>query len=998
MDFLQGEELSEQREKLAILLKVTDSHLQTLKEEELADLPDDTQSDQSLKKIGERNVYLLRKYIDDVLTKSDMVPQQERIRLLRHKTKALSAGKTLTEAKECALEAYNLAKSNGFRHWIWSTSLDLTMVERCMGRLSGADKYLNIAFEHISSVIEEQETTVMKGDLLLARGQLNEGIETIFNPLLEKVEDKRIKGLLLQKLGNGCRSAANWGQAKQYLRQSIEIAQELQNAVDEFDRHGDLGNVYRSEGRIRDALQHQWLHLKFALNRGDLTGLTAACFNVGFSNYTIKPQPNLDNAMVFTLLNNILATQCHHEPLRGISLNNLGKIFMAMELYEAAIPILHECVQVAKETENFGGEGMAYGNLGTAHRALKNYEYAIKYHEMYKENARNRGDDGGMSIMQTELTLDHLLKGDLDNALKEVTASISTNEAIRAQLGTEDASKLANFEKNQATAFNLLILILKKQKKYKEALAISELGRARALTDRICHIKSGSSQNCSKWLWMENVLVDQLLDEKLTNEIVQDYIAAATKLNSNFLVYSLVTEFDKNGKQQKWLYMWAVLPQLPANSTKETVNFRSIKIGDSTDRTGMNLDETFFTNLTRSFGETNKIMLDCLDENIGTGTRDLPKDKEAVPTISSTYSLTPGAVSIIEMLEQLKFGKVNENVTAKFDEDDEVILKLRNMRLEFNESPGERVQVQDDWAKDGHEQLRALYEVCFAPIGHILDEKSDTDSVKRLIIIPQEFLFNIPFCALQRADGRYLIQDYIISYTPSLRALLLLQEIQSDCYKMHQGKLKVLAVGNPDMPFKQVTQIEHAEEEARIVHDIFGEENGILLTKDKATKSAVLLFMKEVDILHIATHAFPKDLFQRDQEGDYIMRGCILLSKSNDKCSGLLHAYEIEKEKNNLQLVVLSCCETGLGKVTGDGIVGLYRAFLAAGTSAVLVTMWKIRDDITPTIMKTFYEEYRTSRDAPAALRMSMLNVCINLKLPPDQWAAFSLVGACMSI
>ena len=73
---------------------------------------------------------------------------------------------------------------------------------------------------------------------------------------------------------------------------------------------------------------------------------------------------------------------------------------------------------------------------------------------------------------------------------------------------------------------------------------------------------------------------------------------------------------------------------------------------------------------------------------------------------------------------------------------------------------------------------------------------------------------------------------------------------------------------------------------------------------------------------------------------------------------------------------------------------GLSRAFLAAGAACVVVTLWKINDDCTALLMRHFYQEYKESRDAAVALHKAMRSVRGSGASSPEQWAAFSIIGA----
>ena len=95
--------------------------------------------------------------------------------------------------------------------------------------------------------------------------------------------------------------------------------------------------------------------------------------------------------------------------------------------------------------------------------------------------------------------------------------------------------------------------------------------------------------------------------------------------------------------------------------------------------------------------------------------------------------------------------------------------------------------------------------------------------------------------------------------------------------------------------------------------------------------------------------------------------------------------------------MVLSACQSGLGKtVKGEGIIGLTRAFLYAGVSSVVVSLWNVQDASTAELMKQFYRHLRAGKGKAEALRQAKLNM-IRSDIPayrfPYFWAPFVLVG-----
>ena len=99
--------------------------------------------------------------------------------------------------------------------------------------------------------------------------------------------------------------------------------------------------------------------------------------------------------------------------------------------------------------------------------------------------------------------------------------------------------------------------------------------------------------------------------------------------------------------------------------------------------------------------------------------------------------------------------------------------------------------------------------------------------------------------------------------------------------------------------------------------------------------------------------------------------------------------------KLKAQLAVLSACDTGRGDITGDGVVGLSRSFIAAGVPSVIVSLWQVDDRSTSELMTEFYEQLMADkkRDKAQALRKAMLKTMKKYPTRPRYWAAFTLIG-----
>jgi len=155
------------------------------------------------------------------------------------------------------------------------------------------------------------------------------------------------------------------------------------------------------------------------------------------------------------------------------------------------------------------------------------------------------------------------------------------------------------------------------------------------------------------------------------------------------------------------------------------------------------------------------------------------------------------------------------------------------------------------------------------------------------------------------------------------------------------------------------------------------------ITGDAASEAAVKKKSGTARILHFATHGLVSETAP--------LTSSLVLAPGQGE-DGLLRVDEVLWMNLRPDLVVLSGCSTGAGKLSGDGILGLTRAFLFAGTPSLIVTQWDVADDPTMVLMDRFYAELRKGADKARALRRAQL--ATRERFPhPAYWASFILIG-----
>ncbi|MFH0841466.1 MAG: CHAT domain-containing tetratricopeptide repeat protein [Bacteroidota bacterium] len=296
----------------------------------------------------------------------------------------------------------------------------------------------------------------------------------------------------------------------------------------------------------------------------------------------------------------------------------------------------------------------------------------------------------------------------------------------------------------------------------------------------------------------------------------------------------------------------------------------------------------------------------------------------------------------------------------------------------------------------------SLYDELIKPAESFLSEKS------KLIIIPDGILNYLPFEVLLTDINSKTLEDsfsalpllvkkYPVSYAQSASVLKYLLTEKTGNETDKSGSKKIIAFGDPviknesSISVINYPRLEYSGKEIENIASFFKKGNAEICLRDDATEENVKResVLKKFNYVHFATHGFI-------DENKPDLSSLLLSVDKNSTEDGLLQMREIFNLKLNADLVVLSACQTGLGKlIRGEGIVGLTRAFMYAGTPSVLVSLWSVSDISTATLMGEFYKNLiKNKLSKTEALRKAQLTLMSDNKYAhPFYWAPFILIG-----
>jgi CHAT domain-containing protein/tetratricopeptide (TPR) repeat protein len=274
-------------------------------------------------------------------------------------------------------------------------------------------------------------------------------------------------------------------------------------------------------------------------------------------------------------------------------------------------------------------------------------------------------------------------------------------------------------------------------------------------------------------------------------------------------------------------------------------------------------------------------------------------------------------------------------------------------------------------------------------------------TARRLTIVPDGRLHLLPFDTLVNPEGQYVLMTHAINVAPSVSAFYVLSA-GSERRVVARNFLGVGGVPYNQDALKVATtrgyeatglgNLPGSEEEVTTAAALTG-SNGrsTLLVGAKATEAAFKKAdLRNRSIIHLAVHGVANNV-QPDAAA------LIMLSDPGANEDGLLQSSEIVQLSLNARVVVLSACDTAVGRLQGqDGVATLSRAFLLAGAKGVVSTLWSVDDTVSAFLMKRFYQGLASGKDTAAALTEAKRSVVrtFGTRALPYHWGAFVLEGA----
>ncbi len=333
-----------------------------------------------------------------------------------------------------------------------------------------------------------------------------------------------------------------------------------------------------------------------------------------------------------------------------------------------------------------------------------------------------------------------------------------------------------------------------------------------------------------------------------------------------------------------------------------------------------------------------------------------------------------------------------------------IILELAEGRRKIEELTA-TYRTEIEAKKNSPELEHELYSILLEPVPEYARRR-------RLIVVPDGKLFLLPFESLRDQHGQYVLSSSVVSFTPAATLLHSLRVSRNKqmaslpflglgdvVYEAHASSgPKPNAAHNrgasllrelSDLTSAKLYNLPHTRDEVLSVGKIMGSKAVLLLGQNATETSFKSQPLGDFKILHLAVHAAP-------DEDDPDRAALVLGADPASHEDGLLQAREINDLRLNAELVTLSACSTGVGKLQGEtGVRSLVEAFLVGGAKSVVASLWSVDDTYATTLMKHFYQHLAEGQDKASALRQAKLDLLEQYgdQPPPFYWAGFTITG-----
>ncbi|MBD2126487.1 CHAT domain-containing protein [Microcoleus sp. FACHB-1] len=786
-------------------------------------------------------------------------------------------------------------------------------------------------------------------------------------PLFRGVDNYAGEARTLNNIGLVYSALGEKQKALDSYNQSLLLKRTLDNKATEAVTLNNIGRVYDDLGEKQKALDYYNQSLPLFRAVGNKAGESVTLNNIG---RVYDKLGEKQKALDYYNQSLHLARASGDRAGQASTLNNIGKVYSdlgqnqtALEYYNQSLPLARAVSDKPREAATFNNIGKVYDDLGEKQKALEYYNQSLPLRRIV-------GDKAGEALTLYNIASLERDRGNLNEALTQIEAAINIIENLRTKIGSQQlrASYFASVQDYYEFYIDLLMQLHKTNpSKGYDALALQASERARArtllefLTEAQANIRQGANP---KLLEQENTLQQRF--DALEKRRIELFSGQWTNKQVQ------AVEQERTVLQEEY-------QQVQEQIRRTSPRYASLKYPQP---------------LTLS-----EIQQQVLDDDTLLLEYSLGEDR------SYLWAVTKTSISSYELPKRADIEKAAQS---------------------FYQNTGKQKAPEQRGLgaiprEDSLEVTTQLSQMLLSPVAGQL-------AGKRLLIVSDGALQYLPFAALPTPDSLGkdknpvpLIVNHEIVNLPSASTVAIIRQdtngrklapkkvavIADPVFSKDDERLKTSVSAQPvnpndldslaltrsareaDVTFQRLPFTR--KESDRILSLIPNTQSQSAFDFAANRATAISPQLGQYQIVHFATHGI---LNSTNPELSGVVLS--LVDAKGTPQNGFLRLNDIFNLNLPAELVVLSACETGLGKeIKGEGLVGLTRGFMYAGSPRVLVSLWSVADEGTSELMTRFYKKMLQDNLKPAAaLRAAQIEMLQDATWKsPYYWAAFTLQG-----
>jgi CHAT domain-containing protein/Tfp pilus assembly protein PilF/ketosteroid isomerase-like protein len=849
-----------------------------------------------------------------------------------------------------------------------------------------------------------------QGDLVAALGSYDKA-----EKFYETIGDKRRRLELLNDIGQLHYVRAHHSLAHEYFKKSLAISEELGDKKKIALVLNSIGALYSALGDYAEGLEYYRRSLALCEETKDQQLISTPLSNIG-SIYRILGNNAL--AMEYYQRSLALAEALNDKWRAAFVLSNIGQIHHSQGNYSQALEYLQKALAMA-QAGGFKADVAIYeGLIGNVHMARKDYAPALVHYEKSLSLNESVGQNSATVATLQSIGNVHHFEGRIDRALEYFKRSLRLAEQLKEPAVTAGALiglgniYLAQNNNQAALAAGERALALSAQMQKADVAWMSHnlIGRAQRALGQLEPARRSFDAAID---WIERMRAGVAGGEQESRRFLEDKLAPYHSIIELLLATKNYTDALTYAERAKGRTLLDVLSSGRVNvvkaMTKEedererTLHGQIVTLNSQLFKAEQQHNQPRSTEIKAQL-EKARLEYEAFQANLYAAHPELrvQRGQSQVLTLAEAEKLLPHARAailqyVVTESESYLFviarhaGKLAVTVHTLGSRSDKLATATESFR--------QQVATRDLLFNDSAQQL---YDLLIKPAAKQLR------GINTLIIVPDGPLWDLPFQALA-GDKRYLLDDFVVSYAPSLSVLREMKRKWSNIYAPASTNARLsspkpaydlLALGNPELNVLEVAKLSmlraedlgpltSAETEVNTIGQLYGRKRSKVLVRERATEDEAKADAEKYRLLHVAAHAVLDD---RNP-----MYSRIMLSRGEKREDGMLEAWELMKLDLKAEMVVLSACQTARGRVgAGEGMIGMSWALFVAGSPAVVVSQWKVDSERTSELMIEFHRNLVRRGGAMTkaeALRLAALQLRRGRYSHPFYWAGFVLIG-----